>query len=82
MSFDGLFTHGLVAELKEQLLNGRVHKIYQPFEQELQFVIRANRKNQRLSASIHPTYYRLLLTEERPSNPSHAPMFCMLSTLR
>lgn len=78
MSFDGLFTHGLVAELKEQLLNGRVHKIYQPFEQELQFVIRANRKNQRLSASIHPTYYRLLLTEERPSNPSHAPMFCML----
>lgn len=78
MSFDGFFTHALVAELKEQLLNGRVHKIYQPFEQELQFVVRANRKNQRLSASIHPTYYRLLLTDERPSNPSHAPMFCML----
>lgn len=78
MSFDGFFTHALVSELKEQLMNGRVHKIYQPFEQELQFVIRANRKNQRLSASIHPTYYRLLLTDERPSNPSHAPMFCML----
>lgn len=78
MSFDGFFTHALVSELKEQLINGRVHKIYQPFEQELQFVIRSNRKNQRLSASIHPTYYRLLLTDERPSNPSHAPMFCML----
>lgn len=78
MSLDGFFTHALVAELKEQLLNGRIHKIYQPFEQELQFVIRANRKNQRLSASIHPTYYRLHLTEERPSNPTHAPMFCML----
>ena len=78
MSFDGFFTHALVAELREQLLNGRIHKIYQPFEQELQFVVRANRKNQRLAASIHPTYYRLLLTEERPSNPTHAPMFCML----
>lgn len=78
MSFDGFFTHALVAELREQLMNGRIHKIYQPFEQELQFVIRSNRKNQRLSASIHPTYYRMHLTEERPSNPTHAPMFCML----
>lgn len=78
MSFDGFFTHALVAELREQLMNGRIHKIYQPFELELQFVIRSNRKNQRLSASIHPTYYRMHLTEERPSNPTHAPMFCML----
>ncbi|MRJ47882.1 Rqc2 family fibronectin-binding protein [Fundicoccus ignavus] len=78
MSFDGFFTRALVNELKEQLLGGRIHKIYQPFEQELQFVIRANRQNQRLAASIHPTYYRVLLTEERPSNPTHAPMFCML----
>lgn len=78
MSFDGFFVRALVAELKEQLGNGRIHKIYQPFEQELQFVVRANRQNQRLLASIHPTYYRILLTDERPANPAHAPMFCML----
>lgn len=78
MSFDGFFVRTLVAELKEQLGNGRIHKIYQPFEQELQFVVRANRRNQRLAASIHPSYYRLLLTDERPANPAHAPMFCML----
>lgn len=78
MSFDGFFVRALVAELKAQLENGRIHKIYQPFEQELQFVIRANRRNQRVVASIHPTYYRILLTEERPSNPINAPMFCML----
>ena len=30
MSFDGFFVRALVAELKEQLGNGRIHKIYQP----------------------------------------------------
>lgn len=78
MTFDGFFTRALVKELADQLIGGRISKIYQPFEQELQLVIRNHRTNYRLNSSIHPTYYHLGLTDERPSNPTHAPMFCML----
>lgn len=78
MSFDGFYTHKITEELTSKLKNGRIHKIYQPFEQELQFVIRSNRTNYRMDASIHPTYYRLHLTEEKSNNPQQAPMFCML----
>lgn len=78
MTFDGFFTRSLVKELAEQLVGGRISKIYQPFERELQIVVRHHRQNLRLNASIHPIYYHLGLTDERPSNPTHAPMFCML----
>lgn len=78
MTFDGFFTRSLVNELRNQLIGGRISKIYQPFERELQLVIRNQRINYRLAASIHPTYYHIGLTNERPSNPTHAPMFCML----
>lgn len=78
MSFDGFYTHAMTKELADTLVGGRIHKIYQPYEQELQIVLRAQRKNYRLDASIHPTYYRLHLTEQKSTNPQHAPMFCML----
>lgn len=78
MSFDGFYTKAMTAELSSNLLGGKIQKIYQPFEQELIFVIRSNRKTFRMQASVHPTYYRLHLTEDRPNNPIQAPMFCML----
>lgn len=78
MSFDGFFTKAMTHELKEKLLGGRISKIYQPFEQEIHFVIRSNRKNYRLLATIHPVYYRLHLTQDRPINPQNAPMFNMI----
>ena len=34
MSFDGFFTP-MVEELRRELVNGRIQKINQPFEQEL-----------------------------------------------
>lgn len=78
MSFDGFFTRQMLNELKEQLVGGRVSRVFQPFEQEIHLVIRSKRQNHRLVASIHPTYYRLHLSQERPANPTHAPMFAML----
>ena len=78
MSFDGFFTHALVEELKREFVGSKIMKIYQPFEQELQIVLRTNRQNRRLAFSIHPQYYRLHETQEKPNNPEHAPMFCML----
>ncbi|MGX7108437.1 Rqc2 family fibronectin-binding protein [Facklamia miroungae] len=78
MTLDGFFTRSLVTELQNHLKGGRIHKIYQPFEQELQLVIRANRVNHRLAASVHPNYFSLYLTKEKSANPQQAPMFCML----
>ena len=48
MSFDGFLTHALVKELGSHLIGGKVAKIYQPFEQELQLVVRSQRQNFRL----------------------------------
>ena len=35
MSFDGFFLHHMTAELREQVLYGRIQKVNQPFEREL-----------------------------------------------
>lgn len=77
MSYDGIFTHIIVNELKEKIENGRISKIYQPFPHELLLTVRANRKNQKLLLSAHPSYARIQLTEEGLSNPDQAPNFCM-----
>ena len=39
MSFDGVFTHAMVNELRETLLSGRISKIHQPYENEIILVI-------------------------------------------
>jgi predicted ribosome quality control (RQC) complex YloA/Tae2 family protein len=78
MSFDGLFTYAIVHELKKNLENGRITKIYQPFKNELLFQIRANGKNHKLLISAHPTYARIHITKENYDHPPEPPMFCML----
>lgn len=78
MAFDGFFTRSMVTELKKSLVGGRINKIYQPYEQELHLVIRSQRHNYRLVASIHPQYYRCHLSQDKAANPNQAPMFCMM----
>ncbi|HIY58143.1 MAG TPA: fibronectin-binding protein EfbA [Candidatus Tetragenococcus pullicola] len=78
MSFDGVFTHLMVNELKEKLVNGRISKIQQPYENEIVLTIRANRKNQKLLLSAHPSYARVQLTEMTYINPETPPNFVMM----
>ncbi len=78
MAFDGLFTRGMVHELNNNILGGRINKIHQPSQNELLFLIRANGRNQRLLISAHSSYARVQITNESIENPSEAPMFCML----
>ena len=59
MAFDGLFIHSLLTDLSDQLLEGRLSKIYQPFNSDLVLVFRKNRKNQQLLISANPEYPRL-----------------------
>ena len=77
MSFDGIFTHLMVAEL-EQLVSGRVSKIHQPYPNEIVLVIRSRGKNQKLLLSAHPTYARVQLTQMSYQNPDTPPNFVMM----
>ncbi|MBS4750544.1 DUF814 domain-containing protein [Granulicatella sp. zg-ZJ] len=78
MSFDGFFTYHINNDLKKQLENGRINKIYQPSPYEIVLSMRANRQNYKLLLSIHPTQARYHLTQETFFNPEIAPNFCML----
>ncbi len=78
MSYDGLFTHAVVHELKENILGGRVTKIHQPFPNELVMRIRSNRKNYQLFLSAHPQYARVQLTNLKFENPQQPPQYCMV----
>ena len=78
MSFDGFFLHHMVEELRAELLNGRVQKINQPFDQELVLQIRSNRQSHRLLLSAHPVFGRIQLTETTFENPAQPSTFIMV----
>lgn len=78
MSFDGLFTHAIVNELRETIIGGRISKIHQPYSNEIILRIRANRKNYHLLLSAHSQYARVHLTNLEYENPQQAPQFCMV----
>jgi predicted ribosome quality control (RQC) complex YloA/Tae2 family protein len=78
MAFDGMMTYAITEDLKNELTAGKITKIYQPYERELIFHIRAQGKNHKLFLSANPSYPRIHLTQESFDNPQEAPMFCML----
>ena len=78
MSFDGFFLHHMVEELRSELLNGRIQKINQPFDQELVLQIRSNRQSHRLLLSAHPVFGRIQLTETTFENPAQPSTFIMV----
>lgn len=78
MSFDGFFLHHMVEELQSELVNGRIQKINQPFEQELVLQIRSNRQSHRLLLSTHPVFGRIQLTQTTFENPAQPSTFIMV----
>ena len=78
MSFDGFFLHHMVEELRAELLNGRIQKINQPFDQELVLQIRSNRQSHRLLLSAHPVFGRIQLTKTTFENPAQPSTFIMV----
>lgn len=78
MSFDGFFLHHMVEELQSELVNGRIQKINQPFEQELVLQIRSNRQSHRLLLSAHPVFGRIQLTQTTFENPAQPSTFIMV----
>lgn len=78
MSFDGFFLHHMIEELRRELVNGRIQKINQPFEQELVLQIRSNRQSHRLLLSAHPVFGRIQLTQTTFENPAQPSTFIMV----
>ena len=78
MSFDGFFLHHMIEELRCELVNGRIQKINQPFEQELVLQIRSNRQSHRLLLSAHPVFGRIQLTQTTFENPAQPSTFIMV----
>ena len=78
MAFDGVVIANIVHDLKENILNGRVYKIYQPEADELNLIIKAGKGNYRLLLSASATLPLIYLSTESKNNPMTAPNFCML----
>lgn len=78
MSFDGFFLHHMIEELRRELVNGRIQKINQPFEQELVLQIFSNRQSHRLLLSAHPVFGRIQLTQTTFENPAQPSTFIMV----
>ena len=80
MSFDGVFTHTMVAVLQNKLLSGRITKIQQPFALELLLTIRSFNRNYNLLLSANPNYARVQITQNKFVSPPQPSNFVM--TLR
>ena len=78
MAFDGLFIHSLLNDVKPKIVNSRLSKIYQPFEQDLVLTFRKDRKNIQLLLSANAQYPRFYITEQTIANPDKAPTFVMV----
>lgn len=73
MALDGAFLYAVKNELQE-LIGGRVEKIYQPSREEIVISIR----KKKLYISANAGSARVHITQKQPDNPQVPPMFCML----
>ncbi len=78
MSLDGIVTKAVVYELNNEIVGGKVEKVYQPEDDEILLNIRNKGKNYKLLISASSNNPRIYLTDNAKSNPTKPPMFCML----
>ncbi|MGN0152043.1 MAG: NFACT family protein [Wujia sp.] len=82
MALDGIAIAGIVSELKNKLVGGRIYKIYQPEVDEICLVIKnrtaAGNTTEKLVLSADASLPLMYLTARSKENPASAPNFCML----
>lgn len=78
MAFDGFVMTAVLAELKQQLIDGKINRVYQPSEDTVVLHIRQNKTNKTLLLSSHAVHARVHLTEQERENPAAPPLFCMV----
>lgn len=78
MALDGIFLKSLLDDITPILIGSKIDKINQPEKDEINIIIRQNRKNLRLLISASSSYPRMHFTEIVKENPIKAPMFLMV----
>ncbi len=78
MSFDGIVTRCVVAQLNREISGGKINKINQPNDHEVVLNIYSNRQNKLLLLSASSNVPRIHLTQFKAVNPPPAPNFCMI----
>ncbi len=78
MAFDGFITKSVVNELKNNLISGKITKIYQPTKDELIMGIYSNNNKYYLNICINSANCRINLTSNKKTNPINPTSFCML----
>lgn len=68
--------HGIVEELKNEIIGAVATKIFQMSCTDLLFRLRRLGQEKQLLLSTHPDFRRLHLTEKRYTNPLVLPRFC------
>lgn len=78
MALDGIVLNYLTHELKETLTGSQILKINQPEKDELNLILRQDRRQYRLLLSADAGMPRLYLTAEAKENPAAPSAFVML----
>lgn len=78
MAFDGIFLSAVINEIKDDIINSRVDKIYQPNFSMLILSLRGSKGAKKLLMSVNANDSRIHLTNEKYENPEKPPMFCMV----
>jgi len=78
MPLDAIYLSALKSELADALEGGKIDKVQQPERDTVILTIRSKAENHKLLISAGTGRARVHLSKESLSNPSEAPMFCML----
>ncbi len=78
MPLDAVVVRALAAELRDELLNMKIDKVFQPEKDELVLSLRGARGSLRLLLSAGGSHPRVYITKTQKENPSAPPMLCML----
>jgi len=76
VQMDLFILHGVVNELRGEIVGGFIAKIYQMNRTDLLFRVRRQGEEKQLFISTHPDFFRLHLTEKKYANPLVPPRFC------
>lgn len=78
MAFDGIVISNIVKDMRERLIGGRIYKIYQPEQDEINLVVKNNGTTYRLMLNASATLPLVYFLSDNKQNPAVAPNFCML----
>ena len=78
MAFDGITPAAMAAELRKELLHGKIDKIYQPAPDELMLQIYTRDGMKRLYAATDSASASVRLVDRKTLNPPTPLPFCML----